>query len=82
MKVKVLLFSILRDLTGEETLELEVRKDGPLVCDVLEMVFERHPVIREWDSKLLIALNGEFADRNQKVSGEDELALMPPVQGG
>ncbi len=80
--VRVLFFSVLRDLTGSDQVELPVDESGTTVGEFVSSVYETYPGVREWDSKLLIAVNGEFADREDSVKAGDEIALMPPVQGG
>ena len=35
-----------------------------------------------WDERLLLAVNAEFANRDSVLREGDEVALMPPVQGG
>ena len=80
--IRVLFFSVLRDLTGADQIDVAVEREGLTVADVIQLVYENHSRIEEWDSKLLIAVNGEFAERDDTLKDGDELALMPPVQGG
>ncbi len=80
--IRVLFFSVLRDLTGADQIDVAVEREGLTVADVIQLLYENHPRIEEWDSKLLIAVNGEFAERDDMLKDGDELALMPPVQGG
>jgi len=82
MKVNVLFFSVLRDLAGRESMELELGAAEAGVGDVLARVYELHPRLRDWDERLLIAVNCAYADRSSPVAPGDEIALMPPVQGG
>jgi molybdopterin converting factor small subunit len=81
MKLRVLFFSILRDVTGCE--ELELTCDEP--CDVaslLAMLFARWPKLAEWDASLLIAVDCTYVKRNTALHDGAEVAIMPPVQGG
>ena len=48
----------------------------------LEAVYGRFPALREWDAKMLVAVNCEYSARDFAVKDGDEVALMPPVQGG
>ncbi|MGB0155337.1 MAG: MoaD/ThiS family protein [Verrucomicrobiales bacterium] len=80
--IRVLFFSVLRDLTGADQIDVAVEREGLTVADVIQLVYENHSRIEEWDSKLLIAVNGEFAERDDMLKDGDELALMPPLQGG
>jgi len=80
--IRVLFFSVLRDLTGSDQIDVPLAQEGGTVADVIQWIYKQHPSVEEWDSKLLIAVNGEFAERSDCLNEGDELALMPPVQGG
>ena len=83
MRVKVLFFSILRDLVGTEELE-EVLPTGRewRVQDLLDRLYARYGGLRDWDGKILVALDMEYVDRKHVLSEDQEIAVMPPVQGG
>ncbi len=83
MKVRVLFFSTLRDLVGRDELE-EALPTGRewRVEDLLERLYARHEGLRDWDAKILVALDMEYVDRKQVLSDGQEIAVMPPVQGG
>lgn len=80
-RVRVLFFSVLRDVTGTAELEVEV-SEGARVADVLEGLFERWPRLRDWEASLLLAVDHDYCGRDQVLHEGAELALMPPVQGG
>ncbi len=82
MKVKVLLFSLFRDLCGSDEFEMSLDATEIKVSAFLEEVYSRFPGMKEWDSKMLIAVNCEYSDREFVIHEGDEVALMPPVQGG
>ena len=81
MTVKVLFFSLLRDLAGTNQLVLELPVPSTL-GDAVDRLGERFPSLAAWDGRLLLAVNGEYADRATGLADGDEVALMPPVQGG
>jgi molybdopterin converting factor small subunit len=81
MTVRVQLFSRLRDVVGASDVELEL-PDGCTVDDLLARLFDLHPALREWDSSILIGAGVEFVQRNHLVQPGEEIAIMPPVQGG
>lgn len=81
MTVDVLYFSLLRDVSGCEK-EAVALDDPADVAGLVEKLFARYTGLRDWDKSLLVAVNGEYADRNTSLSDGDEVALMPPVQGG
>ena len=81
MKIEVQFFSCLRDLAGgsHRALDLPV---GATVADLLARLYADHPRMQEWDKTLLVAVGLEFVDRSQELHEGDEVAVMPPVQGG
>ena len=83
MTVRVLFFSTLRDLTGAEEV-VETLDDGRVwrVADLLERFHARHPGLRAWDSRILVAVDREWTDRDRVLEDGQEIAVMPPVQGG
>ena len=82
MKVKVLLFSLFRDICGSDELDLSFDEPEIVVSAFLEAVYVQFPALREWDEKMLVAVNCEYSTRDFAVKEGDEVALMPPVQGG
>lgn len=83
MKLKVLFFSTLREIAGRDEMILKVDRDGPIhVRDVLEMLYGQMPGLADWDAQVLLALDEAYVAREAEVSEGQELAIMPPVQGG
>ena len=81
MKVCVRFFAQLRDITQVETVDLSV-PEGANVSDLLKQVYVTFPALRAHDQAILIGVGVEFVDRNYKLEPGDEIAVMPPVQGG
>lgn len=81
MKVRVQLFSRLRDLAGESEIDLDA-PEGASVNDLLKRLYARTPSLQNWDKSILVAIGVEFVPRNHLVKNGDEIAVMPPVQGG
>jgi len=81
MKVRVQFYAQLRDLVGIGQLELEL-PDGASVRDLLEQVYVQQPALRAHDKSILTGAGLEFVDRNYKLNPAEEIAIMPPVQGG
>lgn len=81
MKVRVLFFSVLRDLAGTDQREVEFRP-GDRLDEVLNRLMSDYPALSNWEGRLLLAVNQEFAGPETALSPGDEIALMPPVQGG
>lgn len=82
MKIRVLLFSLFRDICGSDVLELRFEEPEVALSPLLDSVYAQFPAMQEWDGKMLIAVNCEYSDRDFVVKEGDEVALMPPVQGG
>lgn len=81
MTVRVLFFSILKDLTGTD----EVRWDcgsGETVRGLLKGLYARWPELAEWDSSVLVAIDQAYVKRDAALTDGCEVAVMPPVQGG
>lgn len=81
MKVRLLFFSILRDLTGAAEMEFTCGA-GATVRDLLGLLYERWPDLAQWDASLLIAVDQAYAKRDEILHEGAEVAIMPPVQGG
>jgi molybdopterin synthase sulfur carrier subunit len=81
MKVRVLFFSVLKDLTGCDEVLIEC-PEGSTLADLLAEAYTRWPTLRAWDASLLLAVNQTYVKREAKLHHDAEVALMPPVQGG
>lgn len=82
MKVRVLVFSLFREIVGAEELSVALPDSAETVTGLLVELFEQYPDLRSWEEKMLIAVNCEYAGPKQTLAEGDEVALMPPVQGG
>jgi MoaD family protein len=81
MKIRVQLYAQLRDLIGTRELEVDL-SEGASVGDLLEAIYAKQPALRSHDKSILIGSGVEFVDRNHKLKPGEEIAIMPPVQGG
>ena len=81
MKVHVQLFAQLRDLTGVSDAVVDVAGGGT-VSDVLAGLYRKFPALRAHDQAILVGVDVEFVDRSYKIKAAEEIAIMPPVQGG
>jgi len=83
MTVRVLYFSSLRDLTGQDEADETLADDRVwTVGDFLQHLYERTPALRDWDSRILLAVDQRWVERDQPLADGQEVAIMPPVQGG
>ena len=81
MKVRLLFFAILRDITGKSAADLEV-EPGTTARNVWEELRARHPQLAAWTQPPMTAINEEYASPGQELRDGDELAFIPPVAGG
>jgi molybdopterin converting factor subunit 1 len=81
MNVRVQFYAQLRELFGAHKLELELPQ-GSTVRELLEKIYAQRPALRAHDKSILVGVGLEFVDRNYKLNPGDEIAIMPPVQGG
>jgi len=81
MKVRVRFYAQLRDLIGVHESAIELPQ-GATVRELLEEIYTQQPALRAHDKSILIGAGLEFVDRNYELNPGDEIAIMPPVQGG
>lgn len=81
MSVRLLFFSLLRDITSLDEMAWTCSPDSH-VRDLLEQIYQRWPLLRTWDGSLLIAVDQIYVKRDAPLHEGCEVAIMPPVQGG
>jgi MoaE-MoaD fusion protein len=81
MRVKVLFFGMLKDVTGLSEDSLEVA-GGASLGSVFDHYAGRFPRLGSLSSQIVLARNQQFASPSDPVSDGDEVALLPPVSGG
>jgi MoaE-MoaD fusion protein len=79
--VTALLFGQAREATGAETIELSV-EEGATVESAFVALKSLHPRLAAMERSLMFAINEEYASREQTLSNNDRLAILPPVSGG
>lgn len=80
MEISVLLFSHLRHALGSGELTITLPA-GSTAADLVDIVRERLEE-RLATMPLRVAVNGQFAPEDTLLKAGDEVALIPPVQGG
>ena len=81
MNVRVQFYAQLRDLVGVDELEVALQQ-GATVSELLKKIYTQKPELRAHDKSILVGAGLEFVDRNYKLNPGEEIAVMPPVQGG
>ncbi len=81
MRVHVLFFGMLKDVTGTSSDVIEVPECAS-IRDVLAECEAKIPRLSGILPSIAVALNQQYADIDLKVKDADEVALLPPVSGG
>ena len=81
MTVRVRLFAALRELVGEDELELD-QPEGATVGSLWDDVVASHPELSRFEGSVQFAVNHDFVPRDQELNSSDEVAFLPPVSGG
>jgi molybdopterin converting factor small subunit len=81
MKVRAQFFAQLRDVTGVAETTVEI-SEGATVADLLAELYDQTPELRQWEKSILVGSGVEFVDRKHVLQPDEQIAIMPPVQGG
>lgn len=81
MRVRVRLFARARDLAGAEEVTAELPA-GATVAELRRELAARYPDLARLLECSAVAVNEEFATDATRLSGAEEVALLPPVSGG
>ena len=82
MRVQVLYFAALRDLTGCSEEPLELPASIASVAELLAHLAEQHQNLRGRIEGVRVAVNENFVQADTELSANDVVALIPPVAGG
>ena len=81
MKIKIKFFGQLRDIVKLTETEIGVREETT-VGDLVRIIGERFPNIREHVQTVSMAVDSEYANKDTALSDGCEVALIPPISGG
>jgi len=81
MNIHVQFYAQLRDLAGISKVDLDLRQ-GATVAELIERIYELKPALRAHDKSILVGAGVDFVGRNRVLNEDEEIAIMPPVQGG
>ncbi|WP_457750582.1 ubiquitin-like small modifier protein 1 [Thermococcus sp.] len=88
MRITVRYFARYRSLVGKSEEELEI-PEGATVRELIEVLKERHPVLKdevfaEEDdlADVNVSRNGRYVRFDEVLQDGDVVALFPPVSGG
>ncbi len=78
MMFKVRYYAYFKEKVGADTGCIELGEPYS-VNNLRKKISDLHQIDKE---KILIAVNGSFADLNRVLKSDDEIAIFPPVSGG
>src|SRR5580692_6294969 len=81
MRVRVLFFGQLKDITGVAQEEAEL-SEGARVEDLFARYGNRFPRLVEFRASIAASVNQEYATWRAPLASGDEVAFLPPVSGG
>jgi|ERR1700733_7011328 molybdopterin converting factor subunit 1 len=81
MRVRVLFYGQLRDITGVTSEDAEL-SDGARVEDLFERYGRKFPKLAEFRTSIAASVNQEYAGWSAQLTAGDEVAFLPPVSGG
>lgn len=79
--MKVLFFSQLKEIAGTSELTIDL-PEKTSVAELLARLYRDFPALAPWDRNLLVGVGVDFVGREHLISPQDEVAIMPPLQGG
>ena len=81
MKVRVQMFAVARELTGQSVVEIEL---GERAClsDLRAALQRKYPSLGSWLPRIAFAVGAEYADDAAQLAEGMEVACIPPVSGG
>jgi molybdopterin synthase catalytic subunit len=81
MQIRVLFFGMLRDLVGKVSDSVTL-PEGATVRDLLAHYETTFPRLKELWPSIALSVNQRYASADMPLTGNDEIALLPPVSGG
>lgn len=81
MNASVRVFALARQLTGQESLAVDL-PPGATVADLRRAMAEQHPALADLVAHALFAVNAQYAADATPIPADADLACIPPVSGG
>ena len=81
MKVKVKYFAVCRQMFNRDEEEMEF-PEGATLQDILDQLEKEKPEFSTLFEVMQMSVNWQYANKETKLSDDDEVALIPPVTGG
>ena len=77
MEIEILVFGVAKDIVGNNLVKLKIND----TCDVSTLkntLKDKFPKLPDF----MIAINTNYAEDDQQINKNDEIALIPPTNGG
>lgn len=81
MKITLRFFGQLRELAKCDKAEIEI-KSGTKIGDLMWLVGERFPNMREHLKVVSFSIDNEYAAKDTILNEGNEVSLLPPISGG
>lgn len=81
IQVQVRAFASLRQILGTPNLTVSLAQ-GTTVAGLLERLSGDYPSAAPHLARALVTINQDYADLQQSLAADDEVAVFPPVSGG
>lgn len=79
--MNVLLFGITREITGQSRIVIPEYAGINTVKALKDWLGQQYPALQSLSS-LAVAVDSEYAQDDDVLTAEQEIALIPPVSGG
>ncbi|MDF4222970.1 MoaD/ThiS family protein [Maribacter sp. M208] len=79
--MNVLFFGITKDIVGGSEISISDVAKPLNVAGLKKRLIDSYPEFSKLNS-LAVAVNNEYADDNVILTGNEEIAIIPPVSGG
>ncbi|MFO0781411.1 MAG: MoaD/ThiS family protein [Candidatus Saccharimonadales bacterium] len=81
MTINVLIFGMAKDLMGGSQVSLKMDGDSVYPEELKQILITKYPRLQE-ASNFMIAVNKEYSKNETKIKDSDEVAIIPPTNGG
>lgn len=81
IKIRILLFASLKEITGVHRFELTINK-GTTISELKGILIQQYASLAGKIEHCLTAIDHKYAQDSQEISFSSEIAFFPPVSGG
>ncbi len=81
MKIKIELFAICRDLSGSDSIEIDIN-EITTTADILNEVVKKYPVLAEIAPRSAVAVGDTYKKGRILLKEGVSICIIPPVSGG